>query len=185
MGVHSGGGGSMRARRAVSACLVVAGFVLAGLAVTTSAALAQFPYLGTGNLAEPASWKLAPGEVPDNIGGDAWKYAATPAIAAARLRAARPNMRLSPRTNSQMDELCGVTGMSLVDANATMPSGTGSCIAAGTPIHTAFDETLGRPDVSIAELDSGVEWNNRSAMLLFRCEGPAEPRRATRARRWT
>ena len=70
--------------------------------------------------------------------------------------------------NSQMDELCGVTGMSLVDPNATMPAGTGSCIAAGTPIHTAFDVTLGRPDVRIAELDSGIEWNNRGAMLLFR-----------------
>jgi hypothetical protein len=58
--------------------------------------------------------------------------------------------------------------MSISDAHATMPAGTGSCIAAGTPLHTAFQVSVGRPDVSIAELDSGIEWNNAGAMLQLR-----------------
>ncbi len=153
-------------RAAALATVALLALVLAGSAAGTSVALAQFPYLGTGNLAEPDSWKLAPGQVPSNLDGNAWKFAATPAI---------PSLEKNPteyasieKLNSQEDELCGVTGMSLVSEFATMPEGTGSCIAAGTPIHTAFGVTLGRPDVSIAELDSGIEWNNRGAALLLR-----------------
>ena len=168
----------MRARRAVPACLVVVGFVLAGLAVTTSAALAQFPYLGTGNLAEPASWKLAPGEVPDNIGGDAWKYAATPATP--------PSITSSPteyaavtQNNSQIDELCGVTGMSLVDANATMPSGTGSMHRRGDadPYRLRRDPRPPRRLDRRARLGRRMEQPQRDAPVPL--EGPAEPRRAT------
>ncbi|HUH81998.1 MAG TPA: hypothetical protein VLZ06_11800, partial [Solirubrobacteraceae bacterium] len=154
-------------RRASAVALAAASLLLAGLAMGTPTAFAQFPYVGTGNLAEPASWKLAPGEVPDNLGGVAWKYAATPATPPSPLSNPSEYVAVT-QNNSQTDELCGVTGMAVVDPNATMPAGTGSCITAGTPIHTAFDVSLGRPDVSIAELDSGVEWNNRGAMLLFR-----------------
>jgi hypothetical protein len=41
-------------------------------------ARADFPYVGDGTLAQPSSWALAPGHVPSNVGGLAWKYAATP-----------------------------------------------------------------------------------------------------------
>lgn len=147
------------------ACLALILMAMLALgAALASPAGAQFPYLGSGTLSEPSSWKLPPGQVPSNLGGLRWKYAATPAIPSEH-----PGEELMiEKNNSQMDELCGVTGMSLVDQFATMPEGTGSCIAAGTPIHTAFGVTLGRPDVHIAELDSGVEWNNRGAMLDFR-----------------
>ena len=128
------------------------------------AALASFPYLGDGALGEPSSWKLAPGQVPSNLGGLRWKFAATPAIPSEHTGEEAE----IEKNNSQMDELCGVTGMSLVDQFATMPEKTGSCIAAGTPIHTAFQVTLGRPDVTIAEIDSGIEWNNLGAMLVLR-----------------
>jgi hypothetical protein len=151
------------ARRPVGVLAVLL-VVLAAMASWSSQALAQFPYLGTGKLSEPPSWKLAPGEVPSNLDGLGWKFAATPAIPSEH----PGEEAMIEKVNSQMDELCGVTGMSLVDQFATMPEGTGSCIAAGTPIHTAFEVSLGRPDVHIAELDSGIEWQNRSAVLLLR-----------------
>jgi hypothetical protein len=137
------------------------------LAVLPAQADAAFPYYGTGQAGEPASWKLAPGEVPSNLGGLGWKFAATPASPSATnpVEAAQ-----TQKNNSQADELCGVTGMSLVDAQATMPAGTGSCIAAGTPTHTAFQVSVGRPDVSIGELDSGIEWNNAGDMSSLRAK---------------
>ena len=72
------------------------------------------------------------------------------------------------KLNGQEDELCGVMGMSITDAHATFPAGTGSCIAPGTPVKTGFEATLGRPDVSISELDSGILWNDRGDMLQLR-----------------
>jgi hypothetical protein len=131
------------------------------LGPSASSALADFPYIGDGTASDPASWKLAPGHVPSNGGSD-WKLAATPADPSSeRVPGERPFIE---QNNSQQDELCGVTGMSLVDSHATTPSGTGSCIASGTPVKTGFGVSLGRPDVSIAELDSGIEWNNSGAM---------------------
>ncbi len=50
--------------------------------------------------------------------------------------------------------------MSLVDALVTQPAGT----CAHGPIRTAWESTTGRPDVVIDVLDSGIEWNNQSAM---------------------
>jgi hypothetical protein len=153
-------------RRARPAVPFVAAALALALLAFAPAADAQFPYLGSGTLGEPSSWKLPAGQVPNNIGGLRWKFAATPAIPSEH-----PGEEATiEKNNSQMDELCGVTGMSLVDQFATMPEGTGSCITAGTPIHTAFEVTLGRPDVSIAELDSGIEWNNRSAVLSLRAK---------------
>ena len=58
--------------------------------------------------------------------------------------------------------------MSLSEPHATMPSGTGSCIAAGTPLHAGFDVTVGRPDVWIGELDSGIKWNDVGDMRQLR-----------------
>src|SRR6266480_3991453 len=36
------------------------------------------------------------------------------------------------------------------------------------PVKTAFEVSLGRPDVSIGELDSGILWNNTGDMLQLR-----------------
>jgi hypothetical protein len=136
------------------------------LAVPASQALAAFPLVGDGSAGEPASWKLAPGETVTNLGAELTQhFAATPQTPPAGEPVEAVEVS---KLNGQMDELCGVTGMSITDAHATMPSGTGSCIAAGTPIHTAFQVTVGRPDVSIAELDSGVEWQSASDMLQLR-----------------
>ncbi|HEV3283739.1 MAG TPA: hypothetical protein VG010_06015, partial [Solirubrobacteraceae bacterium] len=127
-------------------------------------ALADFPYVGDGTPGEPASWALAPGHVPSNVGGLGWKFAATPANPPPK-ESNPTEYQAITQNNSQQDELCGVTGMSLVDAHATFPAATGSCIAAGTPVKTAFEVSLGRPDVSIGELDSGIEWNEAGDML--------------------
>jgi Subtilase family len=153
-----------RSRRAAAAlaCLLAA----VACAACASQALAVFPLLGNGNLAEPSTWKLAPGETLTNVGGaEKQHYAATPQEPPAGEPTEAAEIE---KLNGQEDELCGVMGMSITDAHATMPSGTGSCIAAGAPIHTAMQVTVGRPDVGIAELDSGIEWNNSGAMLVLR-----------------
>jgi hypothetical protein len=147
------------------------GFAVASLAVLSvalaPAAHADFPYVGDGTPGDPNSWALAPGHVPSNLGGLAWKFAATPATPPALESDPAGHLAVT-KSNSQQDELCGVTGMSLVDANATVPAGTGSCVAAGAPVHTAFEVTLGRPDVSIGELDSGIKWNDPGDMTQLR-----------------
>jgi hypothetical protein len=146
----------------------VALVTLAGaLACAAAPALADFPYVGNGSPGEPASWSLAPGQTPTNVGGLGWKFAATPAQPPPAEANPAENLAVS-QSNSQPDELCGVTGMSLVDPHATFPSGTGSCIAAGSPVKTAFEVSLGRPDVSIGELDSGILWNSAGDMLQLR-----------------
>jgi Subtilase family len=156
---------AQRARRGRTGVAVLAATVLVlALAIASAPALADFPYVGDGAPANPASWALAPGHVPTNLGGLGWKFAATPATPPSD-----PTENLSvTQLNSQQDELCGVTGMSLVDAHATFPSGTGSCIAAGSPVKTGFEVSLGRPDVAIAELDSGILWNDAGDMLQLR-----------------
>ena len=153
----------MRARWTAALALLICAIALATCA---AGALADFPFYGTGAPGEPASWKLAPGETPSNLGGLGWKFAATPANPASKPTEAAA----VTKNNSQTDELCGVTGMSLVDANATMPAATGSCIAAGTPIHTGFQVSLGRPDVSIGELDSGIKWDSAGDMSQLRAK---------------
>jgi hypothetical protein len=64
--------------------------------------------------------------------------------------------------NSQTDELCRVAGMRPVDAHGTFPAETGSCIAPGSPVRTVSEVAVGRPDVSIGGLDSGIKWNTRA-----------------------
>jgi hypothetical protein len=154
---------AVRLRHAIAA---VATAVIA-LAAFTPQAFAEFPYVGDGTSGDPASWALAPGHVPSNLGGLGWKFAATPAIPPSN-ESQPAEYQAITQNNSQQDELCGVTGMSLVDAHATFPSGTGSCIAAGSPVKTAFEVSLGRPDVSIGELDSGILWNDAGAMTQLR-----------------
>jgi hypothetical protein len=139
-----------------------AGVAATAAAVTllcgTTSALADFPYTGPGgNPHDPTTWKLPPGTAPSNFGND-WKLAATPEQSA-------PSDAL---VNWKSDELCGVRGMSVVDSNATSPAGTGSCIPAGSPVNTGFQVTLGRPEVVISVLDSGIEWNDQGAMVALR-----------------
>src|SRR5438105_5515691 len=143
--------------RASSALAIV--LIAFACAASVPPALADFPYVGDGTPGQPSSWKLAPGHTPTNVGGLAWKFAATPALPSEPTEAVAVT-----KNNSQLDELCGVTGMSLVDAHATFPPETGSCIAANSPVKTAFEVSVGRPDVAIAELDSGIEWNDAGAM---------------------
>ncbi len=154
-------GPGTRARLALALVLVAC-----ACAAVASQALAVFPLYGPGKAQEPSSWRLAPGETLTNLGGEETQhFASTPQAppSGEPLEAAEIE-----KLNSQEDQLCGVMGMSITDSHATMPSATGSCIAAGTPIHTALQVTLGRPDVGIAELDSGIEWNDASAMLQVR-----------------
>jgi hypothetical protein len=153
-----------RGRSFTAAALLIAAIWLATVAAP---ARADFPYVGDGTLGNPASWALAPGHVPGNLGGLGWKFAATPATPPSKESNLAENQAIT-QNNSQQDELCGVTGMSLVDARATFPSETGSCVAAGTPVKTGFEVTLGRPDVSIGELDSGIKWNDPGDMMQLR-----------------
>ncbi len=100
-------------------------------------ALAEFPY--TRPAGDPTDFKdlfLDPGQVPNDVGGDDWKYAATP--------------EASPPADPFGVELGGVRGAHIVDPDTTPP--------------TAWETTTGRPDVQIAVLDSGIEWNNQGAM---------------------
>ncbi|MFL5821976.1 MAG: hypothetical protein ACJ764_00885 [Solirubrobacteraceae bacterium] len=148
--------GMRRARlaRATGAAVATALLIL----TTASAASADFPYIGpNGDLHDPTTWKLPPGVTPTNF-GDNWKLAATP----------ENSVQNDAAINSKADELCGIRGMGVVDNNATFPAGTNSCVPAGSPIRTAFEVTLGRPDILIAVLDSGIEWNDQGAMIALR-----------------
>jgi Subtilase family len=152
---------SAHARICIATVLATVGFV-----TWTPQALAVFPFLGKGTLSEPSSWKLAPGETVTNLsGGLIQHFGATPVTPPASEPVEGEEIK---KLNSQEDQLCGVMGMSITDAHATMPAGTGSCIAAGTPLHTSFQVTVGRPDVSIAELDSGIKWSDAGDMLQLR-----------------
>jgi hypothetical protein len=87
-------------------------------------------------------FKLAPGSVPSDLAGDGndWKFAAT----------AETN---SPYA-SDPRELFGVRGAHVVDSD---PS-----------VDTAWQISTGRPDVTIAVLDSGIKWNDAGAMTDLR-----------------
>jgi hypothetical protein len=125
--------------------LVISCALAAALAAAPSA-WAAFPYGGGGTPATP-TYHTNAGQVPTDLGDNDWKYAAT----------AEDN---NPPVNSQQSELCGVRGASLVDSHTTW-TGTGCAPAA---VKTAWTVTTGRPDVTIAVLDSGIKWNDAGAM---------------------
>ncbi len=102
--------------------------------VTAVPALAEFPYPQGATSFDDLF--LPAGQVPSDVGGDDWKYAATP--------------EASPPLDPFGVELGGVRGAHIVDSNPAPP--------------TAWETTTGRPDVQIAVLDSGIEWNNQGAM---------------------
>jgi hypothetical protein len=143
------------ARRAIPAGAAI---LFVAICAVPSAS-ADFPYMprSGGDPNNPATWKLPPGETPTNFGND-WKLAATPE------QSAQSDLLVNPKR----EELCGVRGASVVDNNATFPAGMSSCVPAGSPVKTAFEVTLGRPDVVIAVLDSGIKWNDTGAMVALR-----------------
>ncbi len=153
--------GSSRTRRRL---LPAGTFAIAVLVLSAGTASADFPYTGpTGNVNDPTTWKLPAGVVPSNITGDGqnWKFAATPETSA--------QSEATVDQNSQ--ELCGIRGMSVVDSSATyplIPSTSTSCPTSGSAVKTAWQTTLGRPDVLISVLDSGIKWNDAGAMLELR-----------------
>ena len=90
----------------------------------------------------PPDYNLGPGVTPNDLSQDSndWKFAAT----------AEAN---SPYANSG-PELQGVRGAHVVDASPT--------------VDTAWQSTVGRPDVAISVLDSGIRWDERNTMLDLR-----------------
>ncbi|MDX6642527.1 MAG: hypothetical protein QOD76_489, partial [Solirubrobacteraceae bacterium] len=148
-----------RLRGAVRRVVTASACALAVAAVWAAPAHGAFPYLPAsgGDANDPTTFKLPAGEVPNDLGDD-YKFAATPENSAAS----------NALNNSKQDELCGVRGASIADQNATFPAGTNSCIAAGSPVKTAWQTSTGRPDVTLAVLDSGIEWNDAGAMSDLR-----------------
>src|SRR5207248_4825632 len=114
----------------------------AGGAIAAASAQADFPY-GGGPGFNPHDFKTyklpagspAPNDLPDH--GNDWKYSATPESG-------------NEPVNHQPWELNGVRGASVFDTSPTA--------------NTAWTITTGRPDVTIAELDSGVMWNDAGVM---------------------
>src|SRR5207248_11587097 len=122
--------------RMVFISLVLA--VALGGALTAATAQADFPYSPApgSNTHDYTQLHSAPGQVPSGLGGDDWKYAASPE--------AGNTVNNDPRENN------GIRGGSIVDADATKS--------------TAWTVTTGRPDVEIAVLDSGIRWDDAGAM---------------------
>jgi hypothetical protein len=84
------------------------------------------------------------GTAPSDLEGKTdWMYAATPEQG-------------NDLVNADPRELGGVRGASVVDAD---PS-----------VQTAWQTTTGRPDVTIAVLDSGIKWNDLAAMNDLRAK---------------
>jgi hypothetical protein len=87
-------------------------------------------------------WKYDATAPPRDLDGKReWMYAATP----------EPGNTL---VNGDPQELFGVRGAHIADHDAG--------------VDTAWKTTTGRPDVTIAVLDSGIEWNNAEAMTDLR-----------------
>src|SRR5436305_3916889 len=122
-----------------------------GLALASASAQAQFPYPGGVAKPESSSYRLGSGVAPSNFSqsGD-WELTATPDTS--------PTSQAT--VDHQADQLCGVRGISLLDRATTQPAG---CLA-GQHVTSAFQSSTGNPDVHIAVLDSGIEWNDTDTM---------------------
>ena len=113
----------------------------AGCLALAPAALGAMPYARPGaNTHDYTDLYLNAGETPSDLGGDGntFKFAAT------------ADPANGPQINSSPFELFGERGAHMDDANASA--------------QTAWMSTTGRPDVSIAVLDSGIKWNDTEAM---------------------
>ena len=119
--------------------------VAAGCLALAPAALGAMPFARPGaNTHNYTDLYLNAGETPNDLGGDGntFKFAAT----------ADPSN--GPQINSNPFELYGERGAHIDDADASA--------------QTAWMTTTGRPDVSIAVLDSGIKWFDPSAMSDLR-----------------
>ncbi len=113
--------------------------LLAAIAGTVPAR-ADFPFARAGaDSHDYTDLYLAPGQTSNDLGGNEFKYAATPDTS--------PEQSL---INMSPVELGGVRGAHVVDDDPA--------------VSTAFMTTTGRPDVTIAILDSGIMWNDLGAM---------------------
>lgn len=142
------------ARRA----LVTLALALCAAAGATSSARAAFPYPAPPTGVNPndySEYMFLPGgrnRGPNDLKGKLeFMYAATPEPLAA-----------NPVENAQIRadpaELGGVRGGHIVDnGSAEFPNPD-----------FAWQTTTGRPDVAIAVLDSGIQWNDTNAMLDLR-----------------
>ena len=130
--------GAGRARRLATA------LALAALLGTVGAATANaaFPYTRDGGNPQDFTDLYLDDEVPNDVGdddgGEYFKYSAS------------PDPANSPLINLNPVELGGIRGASLVDRNPALPTG--------------WKLTTGRPDVTIAVMDSGIKWNEAGAM---------------------
>src|SRR5215216_6398422 len=115
------------------------------LALAPAPALGAMPYARPGaNTHDYSDLYLNPGETPNDLGGDGntFKFAAT------------NDPSNGPHINGNPVELNGVRGAHLDDASPAA--------------QTAWMKTTGRPDVSVAVLDSGIKWNDAGAMSDLR-----------------
>lgn len=142
------GRGAQLGRRSWGSLIALA--LSAAVAAPASAASGDFPYPSGVNRAESFQYKLAPGQTPSNFSETSnFELTGTPASGSG-----------SAIVNQQADQLCGIRGISVTDTQATQPAG--SC--ATGPVQTAFGVSTGNPDVHIAVLDSGIEWNDPNLM---------------------
>jgi hypothetical protein len=112
---------------------------LAAAGALSGAASAEFPYgPASSDKKDFSSLRTAaPGQVPNDLGDD-WRFVATP----------EPN---NFPVNQDARELNGIRGGWVADPDAAATQ-------------TAWQVTTGRPDVSIAVLDSGIRWNDGGLM---------------------
>ena len=112
--------------------------------VTCAAALALIatPAWADFPYGSPPDYNLGAGVTPNDLNQDSndWKFAATAEAG-------------SPYT-SDPRELFGVRGAHVVDPSPT--------------VDTAWQTTVGRPEVTISVLDSGIRWDERNTMLDLR-----------------
>jgi hypothetical protein len=126
------------------AALAILGTTATMLALTAGTALADFPYARPGaDETDYTDLYTDPGQVPNDLGGDnnEFKYSATSDPA-------------NGVNNARPGELGGVRGAHVVDDDPNAD--------------TAWQITTGRPDVTLAVLDSGIEWDSASAMADLR-----------------
>ena len=117
---------------------------LALVCAVAATASADFPYREGGSASDFSTFHVNQGTVPNDIGGDGndWKFASTP----------EPGAPLN--ITSDPMELNGIRGGHLADDTNS--------------VHAAWETSTGRPDVTIAVLDSGIKWYDQSAMTDLR-----------------
>ena len=139
MGCDRGTPGGRGRRRAL-----IPVWALVALLAFAAPAAADFPFAPQGNPDDYTDYYVA-GEEPDDVGddddGEYFKYSASPDPA-------------NVVNNARPTELGGVRGASLFDFDETRD--------------WAWQVSTGRPDVTIAVLDSGIKWNEAGAMIDLR-----------------